>query len=839
MKCTKCELHKEASRVVLGEGDSDADIMIVGEAPGYEEDKRGRPFVGKAGKILDEVLDEADLERDEVYITNVCKCRPPDNREPERTEVKACLPFLQKEIELVSPKVIVALGNSALKVLTGRAGITKARGICVRSPLLEGSSVEILPTFHPAAMLHGKGDYRTYIVRDMKKAVEIAEGGVPAKTISTDYRLLKSNKEVKAFVRKLKTVEAFTYDLETTGLNPRAEDADILMIGISVGTGYGVCIPMNHPESPLNGSRRNERLVQEALSLGALKIAHNAKYDIQYLEEQGYTVADPIYDTMLAHYVIDETKRTHGLKMLSWDYTDMGGYDRGLGEWFEANGMKSANSKRFERVPLDLLSKYCCGDVDATFRLYERFDEEHTDAQRWLLDELLHPALRVLVAAERYGFGIDLSYMDRLDASLIARITEIDTEMRRLKASAIAKAEKKLWNVKNTKRMAKLVNPDKAKPTAPVRLNFKSPEQLALLLFKVMRLPREVADKKTKRTAKKKTDTPSVDEEAINYAIDHSKKEANMDFLELLLDWRKLDVLYRTFVKGLREKIDLDGRLHGEFWLTGTETGRLSSSNPNMQNIPRTPLIKNEFCSKDRHVIMQADFSQVELRVAAIMSKDIRMAEVFESGGDMHRETAAVVYAVEPEEVTKEQRNLAKKVNFGIVYGRGAQAIADETGVPVEEAQDFIDEYYRVYSGLKKWIKGQHDYARKRGYVVTPFGRKRRLPDASSSEFKKRNEAYRQSVNTPIQSAASDLCVFSMIKIHEWLTLEEDEIGGIMGNVHDSIILEVHEDAVDKVAVKVKWIMETLRFDWLTLPIVADIEVGKRWGRLKEWQPTK
>ncbi len=822
--CADCGLEKQCSGPVQGDGPAHADIMIVGEAPGADEDRAGTPFVGKVGELLDTMLRAAGLDRRDLYITHACKCRPPGNRTPDPKEIKACIGWLYDEISDVNPELIVTVGNTALKAVAGKSGITKARGIGLRVNV-DGTDRDVLPTFHPAAVLRGREEYRSYIERDLKKAAAIVNGEAVEDRVS--YTLIRTKANAARLVDELYDADRWTYDLETTGLDPRADDAAILCCGFCTEPKTAYVVPFAHPECPWYGDRGFMRdFFEQVMQSPAIKIAHNAKFDIGYIEHvAGAQIADPIDDTMLMHYLIDEMRGTHGLKKLAWDFITMGGYDRDLDAWFVQHGMKAKTSRQFAKVPLETLYKYCAADADATMRLHEVFTEKLSDVQRGLLDGLILPAMRVVVKMESRGMAVDRSYMDDLDKQIPERMRELETVMRGRYRPEVEAVELKLSEIEFTKRKAKLKNPDKA---TPKRFEFKwsSNAHLKMLLYDVLDLPYD-------SWAKTKTG-PSVDVEAMYYILD---RRPDMELIDDLLDWRKLKTLHGTFIRGLIEKISpADGRVHGQFNLHGTETGRLSSSNPNMQNIPRTKLIKNQFMSPLGWSIIQVDFSQVELRVAAMLSKDRTMTGFFHQGGDLHVETASRVYNVSSDKVTKEQRSLAKGVGFGILYGRGAPAISAATGVPEHEAEQFIKDYFNLYSGVNRWIKSMHKQAKRDGFVSTPFGRMRRLPGAMSDDKKVWLYAERQAANTPIQSTASDLTLMSLIELDAALD-ERDAV--IVSTVHDSIILYARDGCIDDTARTCKRIMEHLSGlpdELTTVPIIADVEVGKRWGELEKWE---
>jgi len=803
-----------------GAGNSKASIMLVGEAPGAVEERRGIPFTGPAGQKLHEMLREANISKDEIFVTNVLRCRPPANKLPtSKTEVKgmldACYPYLRDEISRVRPKVIIPLGNVALLSLTNKEGITKKRGRVIYDDELKAS---IVPTFHPAAVLRNP-HYEDVVVNDFKRVKSLI-GGVSVKD-SVKYVIANTKELASKLFERLLEVDLFSLDIESDDV---ILDAPILGIGFSWKEHTGAYLPLVGQNLEdiwgLEYTWVIENL-KKVLAGNQEKIAHNGKFDLKLLKRNGIDVNNFCYDTMLDHYLaVTEIQGTHGLKDLAWMYTDMGGYDSTLDvfPW---------KKEGFRCIPTNVLGEYCCADADVTLRLFSIFRKEIKKEKMEYLSKILVIASRALAEVELTGVRIDLEYLKKLEHEFVETVEKLEKKMREVgKVEDIEKEElskkqeiarKKYYDSKTlSKRYSEEEYVEKVKLEP---FNFQSTKQLRTLFFEKMKFP------VLKKTA---TGSPSTDKETLTLLAQKGKYK----IVELLLKHREVNKMLSTYVRGFIPLADKNSRVHTTYLLHGTVSGRLASRSPNLQNIPRDSRIKNAVIASPGQKLIEADYAQAEFRIWAHLSKDTQMLQDIKSGIDIHKKTAATVFRVPVDKVTKEQRQIAKGVTFGLMYGRGIDSVAEEFDISRVEAQKIVNSFFLSYPQAKRWLSKTIFFAKENGYVKNILGRKRRLPDLKSSEKEVVAESGRQAVNSPIQSAASDLTLISLVRMTSRIK-KQNKKTNIVLTVHDSIVFDVPEDEVDWVIKNAVEVMEDPIVD-LLVPMVAEIKIGERWGSLEE-----
>lgn len=820
MKCTSCSLYKKSSiNCMPGAGNPEAKIMLIGEAPGAAEERIGLPFVGPAGDMLSKILKKVGISRKEVFLTNVLRCRPPNNQLPDskkelREMLDVCFPYLKDEILNVKPKVVVPMGNVALLSLTGKEGITKKRGEVIRNDDL---NVDIIPTIHPAAVLRNP-QYEDIVVSDFEKIKAYVEGRAIRKPVK--YVVVRNREMAEKLFKRLSEVDLFSFDIES---NDVMFDSPLLGIGFSWKEQTGVYLPL--VGQFLEDVWKDDykwivESLKKVLSGEQEKIAHNGKFDLKVLMKNGFSVKNFCFDTMLAHYLaVTEIRGTHGLKNLAWMYTDMGGYDRVLDNYpFKKEGFKC--------IPMNVLGEYCCGDVDITLRLYHIFREKIKEEGMEYLFKILVTASRALAFTELNGVKVDIGYLKKLKSDFSKEIQLLESKMR--KVGGIEKIEdekvkarqkelrEKYYGSKTLQKKYSEVEYIERVKKEP--FNFRSTKQLRKLLFEKMKLP----------VVKRTKTGPSTDEETLVIL----SKRGRYSVVELLLKYRKVNKLLSTYVEGMLPLVDVDDRIHTTYLLHGTTTGRLSSSKPNLQNIPRDSLIKNVFIASEGGKLVEADYAQAEFRVWAHLSKDSQMIRDIKSGVDIHKKTASTVYGIPLKEITKKQRQIAKGVTFGLMYGRGVDSVAEEFGISKVKARRIVDSFFASYPKAKQWLAKTKIIAKERGYVKNVFGRKRRLSDLTSSMKEVVAEAERMAINAPIQSTASDLTLISLVRMTSRIK-KQNKKTGIVLTVHDSIIFDVPKDEIKWVVENVVDVMENPTVD-LLVSMTAEIKIGDRWGDLEE-----
>ncbi|MDE3215133.1 MAG: DNA polymerase I [Gemmatimonadota bacterium] len=649
-------------------------------------------------------------------------------------------------------------------------------------------------------------------------AVDVAgesSAEAPVSKVAADarYRTVGTLSELEALVKRLRAVKRFTVDTETI-LEPGAPEVvdplRSLLVGVSIGVepGEAYYLPFRHrplaspetglglalagpgsagePRSPADGPINLPPIgAPELAPLRALledpaiaKVAQNGKYDLLVLQREGVRLYPLTFDTMIASYVLDPGRRSHGLDMLALEFLghQMITYADVCGRGRTAIG--------FDEVTVDVATRYSCEDVDVTGRLAAIFDEQlHQLKLDRLFDEIEMPLVPVLAAMEAAGIRIDLDAFGRLR-------TELAAERARVAERIYA--------------------------TAGEEFNINSNAQLRRILFEKMQLPI------VKRTAS----GPSTDA-----AVLERLSEEGHELPSLIMEYRELAKLQSTYIDALPNLVNpRTGRLHTSFNQTVAATGRLSSSDPNLQNIPvRRTLgreIRRAFIPRRGWQMISADYSQIELRLLAHLSGDPAFVDTFREGGDIHRETAAVIFGVANDAVTSEMRGRAKTINFATLYGQGAHALSQQLRIPHAEAKEFIEQYFMRFTGVRGFLDAAVESARTLGYAETIFGRRRYIPELRDRNFNIRAFGERTAQNTPIQGSAADLIKIAMIRIAS--RLEGDRLESVMLlQVHDELVFEAPPAEVSGLSALVREEMEhaaTLR-----VPLVVDIGVGPNW----------
>lgn len=590
------------------------------------------------------------------------------------------------------------------------------------------------------------------------------------------YQTVQPGMGTKLFLQNLMKQKSVCFDTETTGLNPL--EAELVGIAFSWEKGKGFYVPF--PENREEAQQLLEELRPFFEDESIQKIGQNLKYDIKVLAKYNISVKGKLFDTMLAHYLINPDMR-HNMDILSETYLNYTPVSI-----TELIGKKGKNQLNMRDVPLEKQTEYAVEDADVTFQLKEHFEKELSEANtQKLFDEIEVPLLRVLAAMELEGINLDRDFLKSLSGAL-------DNDILRL--------EKEIYE------------------EAGESFNIASPKQLGEILFEKMKL--------IDKPKKTKTGQYSTAEDVLSYlAKDHK-------IIRDVLEYRGLAKLKSTYVDALPEQVEkLTGRVHTDYMQTVAATGRLSSNNPNLQNIPirteRGREVRKAFIPRNEdYVLMAADYSQIELRIIAALSKEDNMIEAFKNGEDIHASTASKVFNVPLSEVTREQRSNAKTVNFGIIYGVSAFGLSNQTDLSRTEAKDLIETYYKTYPKLRNYISEQIDFARENGYVQTVLGRRRYLKDINGSNQVVRGAAERNAVNAPIQGSAADIIKIAMINIYKKLE-KENYKSKMLLQVHDELVFDAYKPELEKLKTMVKHEMENAYK--LTVPLDVDLGVGDNW----------
>ena len=594
--------------------------------------------------------------------------------------------------------------------------------------------------------------------------------------VAHSYQSVAPGMAMKLFLQNLMKQTSVCFDTETTGLNPLT--AELVGIAFSWEATKGFYVPF--PEDKTEAQALIEQLRPFFESEDIEKIGQNLKYDIKVLDKYKVQVKGKFFDTMLAHYLINPDMR-HNMDVLSETYLNYTPVSI-----TELIGKKGKNQLNMRQVPLEKQTEYAVEDADITFQLAQHFRPELKEAKTEdLFNDIEIPLLHVLADMELEGINLDKQFLNSLSEDL---------------NNDIASLEKSIY------------------AAAGEEFNIASPKQLGEILFNKMKL--------VDKPKKTKTGQYSTAEDVLSYlAKDH-------EIIQNVLDYRGLSKLKSTYVDALPLQIEEStGRVHTDYMQTVAATGRLSSNNPNLQNIPirteRGRQVRKAFVPRDEnHTLLAADYSQIELRIIAALSEETTMIEAFKNGEDIHASTAARVFNVPLAEVTREQRSNAKTVNFGIIYGVSAFGLSNQTGLSRSEAKELIETYYKTYPKLRNYMGEQVDFARDYGYVQTVLGRRRYLKDINGSNAIVRGAAERNAVNAPIQGSAADIIKLAMINIHKKLAIDNYKSKMLL-QVHDELVFDVYNPEIDKLKEMVQTEMESAYK--MTVPLDVELGVGENW----------
>ncbi len=602
-----------------------------------------------------------------------------------------------------------------------------------------------------------------------------------------DYSLVTDKKTLAKAIKEMEKSGTFAVDTETTSQDPMR--ARLVGVSMSCADRKAYYIPVGHTEAGLldGFAAAGQIPLDEALGLlkplfgneNTHKIGHNIKYDAIVLERAGAPISGVILDTMVASYLTDASRLRHNLNELSLQHlkrktipiTDLIG--------------TGSQAITFDQVPLDSACTYACEDADVTWRLSKIFQATLRERElESLFNDVELPLIGVLARMEMAGIAIDVEVFEDLKTEIAGKLATLEREITEMAGGAF---------------------------------QINSPKQLQKVLFEDLGL-----------TPVKRTKTGySTDVDVLEaLALEHPLPAK-------ILEYRTLEKLRGTYVEALPKLVHPEtGRIHTSFNQAVAATGRLSSSDPNLQNIPvRTEMgrrIRQGFVPGARGLkLISADYSQIELRILAHLSGDEALKEAFRQDADIHRDTAARVFGVEPASVTPDMRRQAKAVNFGVIYGISAFGLARNIGVSRGDAQKFIDNYFMQYPGVKRWLDNTIAEARETGYVKTLLNRRRYLPELTASDRVTRGQAERMAVNTPVQGSAADAIKVAMIR------LDRELAGGparLLLQVHDELVVEAPRKDAEAVARKMKDIMENAIA--LDVPLRVDVGIGDNWAQI-------
>ncbi len=680
----------------------------------------------------------------------------------DEADFEMCAPDVEKVTEIFQELEFRRLLDNFLKTFATEESIT------------ETTSSEVLPTTKSSnKSTAGAGQFSLFGGDDASTSKTIASdtGRKTIKTTPHVYQSVSAGMALKLFIQQLMKQTSVCFDTETTGLDPIT--AQLVGIAFSWEVGKGFYVPF--PEDTQEAQKLIEELRPFFESEKIEKIGQNLKYDIKVLKKYNIEVKGTLFDTMLAHYLINPDMR-HNMDVLAETYLNYTPVSI-----TELIGKKGKNQLSMRQVPLEQQTEYAVEDADITYQLALHFRPELAEANiETLFKDIEVPLLRVLADMELEGINLDKDFLQSLSEDL-------DNDIKNLEIQIYE--------------------------TAGEQFNIASPKQLGEILFDKMKL--------VDKPKKTKTGQYSTAEDVLSYlAKDHQ-------IIQDVLEYRGLSKLKSTYVDALPEQVEPStGRVHTDYMQTVAATGRLSSNNPNLQNIPirteRGRQVRKAFIPRNGdYTLLAADYSQIELRIIAALSEETTMIDAFKNGEDIHASTAAKVFNVPISEVTREQRSNAKTVNFGIIYGVSAFGLSNQTDLSRSEAKELIDTYYQTYPKLRNYMSELVDFARDNGYVQTVLGRRRYLKDINSRNAVVRGAAERNAVNAPIQGSAADIIKLAMINIHKKLAQGGYKTKMLL-QVHDELVFDVPKTELDEIKSVIKSEMENA----YKLAVPLDVEVG-------------
>jgi uracil-DNA glycosylase family 4 len=836
--CQDCELHKGVKNVCIwGTGPKNAKVMIIGEAPGANEDNAGKPFVGRSGQLLREELHRVGINPDEVYITNTVKCRPPDNKKPKAGPMKACKKYIDEEIATVRPEYVVTLGAIASKGILKKAKITEVHGKLIETP-----NYKAMAAYHPAYCLYDPSKLPV-LRKDLKRFGEILQG-ISQKKQKFKWRQI-NDESVPEFWTELGNCEWFSFDLETESLDWFNPEHKIVVLSMSFDKGGGTWILPSPvmPRAPWGWKAFVafiKRVAEKIRKWRKKGVAHNGKFDNHWLWRKCHVTFSLDFDTMLASHTINEN-RSHALDSLATEYLDAPFYDIPLSD--KQGKIKPDDIPRIMRM-----YRYAAKDSFYTLQMRPMMQKELEEdkAILRLFERLVMRAARAFHEIEDNGMKV---LMDKFAANRVQVVKDRDASLVTLNAMAREAIRKR----KGPRQIT----------------NWNSPQQVARLLFEDLKLPViELTDGGAPSTG-----------EATLVALKDKHPVANQ-----LVKYRELDKFLSTYLDGWKSLMHED-RVYFSYKLHGTVTGRYSSR---LHQTPRDGTIRNCIDAPEGWTFVQGDFSQAELRVAAIISGDPELIHCFKNGIDVHWRTLLYVVqaggageyvkpvlktaaklagrklnfndsielllkkgheaAIKIWDGWKEARKKAKGINFGFVYGMREQKFIEYAKLKYgfepteEEAAQIRRAYFQLYRGLEPWHTRMKRLVKLDGFVRSLSGRLRRLPGITSHERSVRSENERQAINSPIQGFIGDFKAMALVELAEELDPERSKV---VGEVHDAILFWVRTEHLKEELPKIAAIMQNpklVKEFKIKLPVPIDVELdygpwGQR-GNIK-WVPEK
>jgi len=596
-----------------------------------------------------------------------------------------------------------------------------------------------------------------------------------------NFETILTAKAFDKWLKKISSAELVALDTETTSIDYM--QAELVGISLATKTGEAAYIPVAHDYPGAPDQLAREDVLSSMKSFledeNAKKVGHHLKYDAHIFARYGIRLRGMAFDSMLESYVLNSVATRHDMNSVARNYLNTETIH------FEDVAGKGVKQLTFNQVDLELAAPYAAEDADITLQLHEKLWDElsKNEALKTLYETIEQPLVQVLFAMEEAGVLVDRDMLKKQSTEIAATILEIQK---------------------------------KAHDLAGGPFNLGSPKQLQQILFEKLELP------VIRKTPKGQ---PSTAEDVLQ------ELAGDYELPRVILEYRGLSKLKSTYTDKLPLQIcAATGRIHTSYHQAVAATGRLSSTDPNLQNIPiRTPegrRIRQAFIAPAGNVLLAADYSQIELRIMAHLSADKGLLDAFAEGRDIHRATAAEVFEVALDDVSKDQRRSAKAINFGLMYGMSAFGLAKQLNVSRGEAQEYIDLYFDRYPGVKAYMDNTRATAKETGFVTTIFGRRLYLPEINDRNAQRRQYAERSAINAPMQGTAADIIKKAMISVQHWLR-ENDIAARMIMQVHDELVFEVDRDSIDSIQREIVRLMSDAAT--LDVPLVVDAGIGKNW----------
>ena len=681
--------------------------------------------------------------------------------------LREALEFLPLSYQLATIKLDVELEQTVEQLLPSEPEVEKLTALYTQFELRR-----------LLADLKSGGNAQTSEKVDVDEANDTADFA----EVTAEYDIVLDKASFSTWLDKLKGADYFAFDTETTSVDYMK--AELVGLSFCIEAGKAAYVPVAHDYIDAPDQLDRDWVLEQLKPLledkSLTKVGQNLKYDANVLSHYGIDMQGIGFDTMIESYCFNSVATRHNMDALADKYL---GYKT---VHFEDIAGKGAKQLTFNQIDIDKAGHYAAEDADITLRLHQAIFPklEKLKGQLSVFTEIEMPLLPVLARMEQHGVLIDSDLLNEQSHSIGMRLQELEI---------------------------------KAHEIAGQSFNLSSPKQLQKILFEDLKIP---VIKKTPKGA------PSTAEEVLQeLALDYPLPK-------VILENRGLSKLKSTYTDKLPMMVaGQSGRVHTSYQQAVAATGRLSSTDPNLQNIPirseEGRKIRLAFIAPENHKVVAIDYSQIELRIMAHLSDDPGLVSAFSEGRDVHRSTAAEIFGVTLEEVTSDQRRSAKAVNFGLIYGMSAFGLAKQLDIPRHRAQEYMDKYFERYPNVSSYMEDTRQQATDQGYVETLFGRRLYLPDIKSRNGMRKKAAERAAINAPMQGTAADIIKKAMLAVDEWIEAQNDERIKMTMQVHDELIFEIHQDIVEETTAKLVELMNAAVE--LKVPLIAEAGIGDNW----------